>query len=181
MRWKNGGGTSREIAAAPASVDPAWRLSIATIDCDGPFSDFTGYDRSIVPVEGHGVELTFDEVDVALVDRRFQPYAFRGERRTWCRLLDGPVRYFNVMTRRSAFSHAVAVREAGAPIAVERGSRCFVHVLSGGIGEARAGDTLRIDRPGAFATDDAELGTLLCVATIAAVSSPPSKPRRKSS
>ena len=60
-RWRNGLGWTREIhaaasraAASPAAADPAagdsweWRLSIAEIEHDAPFSSFPGVDRELV-------------------------------------------------------------------------------------------------------------------------------------
>ncbi|MEO6836346.1 MAG: HutD family protein [Candidatus Tumulicola sp.] len=178
VAWKNGTGTTDEIAASSA-IEPGWRLSLATIDRDGPFSDFTGYDRTIVPIQGNGIELTFDEVDAVLLERRFQAFGFRGERRTWCRILGGPVRDFNVMTRRAAFSHVVDVRPVTEAVTVEPDRLGFVHLLRGSVAGARTGDTIRIGAGGLFATPDAAAGTLLCVVKIARVGKPESKQRHR--
>ncbi len=48
--WKNGGGVTREIVCQPPGAGLAafdWRVSIATIASDGPFSLFAGIDRVI--------------------------------------------------------------------------------------------------------------------------------------
>ena len=56
--WKNGGGVTREIARADESSEPEWRVSLATIDRDGPISPILrSYDRTIVPVAGAGFVL----------------------------------------------------------------------------------------------------------------------------
>ena len=50
--WKNGGGTTQEIAGWPAGAGLdafGWRVSIACIAASGPFSVFAGIDRSIMP------------------------------------------------------------------------------------------------------------------------------------
>ena len=50
--WKNGGGSTTEIAIAPlgATVDKFdWRISLATIANSGPFSVFPGVDRTLAP------------------------------------------------------------------------------------------------------------------------------------
>src|SRR3954463_8036751 len=61
MPWRNGGGTTTEIAIAPlpsASGDRfAHRVSIADVATDGPFSRFDGYERLIMLVEGAGMIL----------------------------------------------------------------------------------------------------------------------------
>jgi environmental stress-induced protein Ves len=58
-----------------------------------------------------GVELTcVDEAGrktVQRVDPLQAPFAFRGDWKTSCRLLDRPVKVFNVMTRRGKFSAEV--------------------------------------------------------------------------
>ena len=58
--WKNGGGTTREIAAFPPGAgldDFGWRLSVAEVERDGPFSVFSGVDRTIVLLDGAGMRL----------------------------------------------------------------------------------------------------------------------------
>ncbi|EXS68700.1 MULTISPECIES: HutD family protein [unclassified Sphingobium] len=51
-RWRDGGGATRELAVGPPSLVNedgfAWRISVATIDADGPFSRFDGVDRSLL-------------------------------------------------------------------------------------------------------------------------------------
>ena len=80
--WKNGGGTTREIAAWPqgAGIDGFdWRVSIATIDQAGPFSAFAGVDRVIMLLDGSGVRLRSGggRIDHRL-DRPQAPFAFAG-------------------------------------------------------------------------------------------------------
>ena len=56
MPWKNGGGTTRQVAVYPplASLETfQWRVSVATIARDGPFSQFAGFDRFLVPLAPH--------------------------------------------------------------------------------------------------------------------------------
>ena len=61
-RWRNGGGWTREIHAEPADAgDWGWRLSIAEITADGPFSTFEGVDRELVLLAGEGLRLRFED------------------------------------------------------------------------------------------------------------------------
>jgi environmental stress-induced protein Ves len=102
--WKNGGGVTREIAAGPVNAsmaDFAWRVSLAEVAADGPFSAFPDVDRTLTVVEGAGMDLTVGG-ERRLVDSRFVPRDFRGDVRTDCRLLAGPVVNLNVMWRRDA-------------------------------------------------------------------------------
>lgn len=100
--WKNGGGVTREIAAWPEGAgmdDFVWRVSLADVAADGPFSAFPGVDRTLTVVEGAGMDLTVGGVR-RLVDSPGVPQDFRGDLPTDGRLLAGPVVNLNVMWRR---------------------------------------------------------------------------------
>lgn len=149
IAWKNGGGVTDLVATAAA--DPAsWRVSIASIECDGPFSDFSGYDRTIVSLSGSGVTLAFSSGEERSL-ATLEPFAFPGETRVDARLTGGPVRDFNVMTLRATHAHrvtAIAFGENGVPI--DAGDVCgFLYVATGTVAideiTAVAGDTFRLD------------------------------------
>ena len=114
MRWKNGGGTTHEIAIRPegAALDAFdWRVSIAEVARDGPFSRFPGIDRTITLIEGAGMRLSGNGRNV-LMRTPFEPYAFPGEDPVDCALLSGPIRDFNAMVRRDRARGCVAVVRA---------------------------------------------------------------------
>ncbi|RYF58364.1 MAG: HutD family protein [Comamonadaceae bacterium] len=99
--WKNGGGTTREIACWPADSDMNtfdWRISVARIDRDGPFSAFDGIDRVITLLDGAGVRL--GGVDHTL-SQPLSPYAFDGAAAVHGELIDGPCEDLNIMSRRA--------------------------------------------------------------------------------
>ncbi len=134
--WKNGGGITHEIARSAASAVPSWRLSVATIERDGPFSDFSGYDRTIVPIAGEGFVLTIDGEREVRLDRLFEPFSFAGESHVACALVRGTSRDFNVMTRRGAYVQRVrAVALVDRPLLLQ-GTFVFV---AAGMAEATAG------------------------------------------
>lgn len=108
MPWKNGGGVTTEIAVYPegAALDTfAWRLSMASVASDGPFSHFDGIDRTLAIVEGEGLRLTI--AGRAPVDLRqtSEPLAFPADVATSAELIDGTVVDLNIMTRRRVVSH----------------------------------------------------------------------------
>ena len=112
--WKNGLGVSYTIADFPhgAGFDTvSWQVGSTEIGVDCPFSNLPGLDRQFMVIEGAGVELIcVDESGqktVNRIDRHNVPFPFRGDWLTTCRLLDGPVKVFNVMTRRGKFSATV--------------------------------------------------------------------------
>lgn len=116
MPWKNGGGTTREVAwgavrapmAPPETTDGFdWRVSVADVDAGGPFSAFPGIDRLITLVEGEGMLLTVDGTPHPVGP--LSPFAFPGDAATDCRLEAGAVRNMNVMTRRGRATAQVRI------------------------------------------------------------------------
>lgn len=104
MPWKNGGGTTKEVVCHPANSDMShfnWRISIAKIDQNGPFSSFEGIDRTIMLLQGKQVRLqakdgSFDHK----LEQPLAPFSFAGEVGLDCTLEAGSTQDFNVMTRR---------------------------------------------------------------------------------
>jgi environmental stress-induced protein Ves len=133
MRWKNGLGWTTELAVHPPEGELDWRVSIAEVDTDCEFSRLPGIDRSILVLSGDGMALQIaDDPPVALLANA-EPLSFSGDHPTHCRLLGGPTRDFNVMTRRSALHHALTTHRLDAPITLERppGSGWLLHVTHG--------------------------------------------------
>ena len=116
--WKNGGGSTREIACRPPGADLHsfdWRVSIATIDRSGPFSVFAGVDRCIVLLAGDGVALDAPQAGWQhQLDSPLQPFAFSGNDAVECSLLGGTSTDFNVMTRRGTLCADVQALHAPA-------------------------------------------------------------------
>jgi len=111
MPWKNAGGLTEEIASHPdgGGLDSFdWRVSIAEVARDGPFSRFPGIDRTIVLLEGAGMRLSRGDREIVL-QTPFEPYAFDGGDAIDCALIEGPVRDFNAMVRRARARGAFAV------------------------------------------------------------------------
>ena len=119
MPWKNGGGRTTEIAVHPAGAaldDFAWRVSIADVERDGPFSRFSGIDRTIVLLQGAGMR--FRGARMVELTTPFEPYSFAGEDAIDCTLVDGAIRDFNAMFRRGRARGTVdPLRGDGATIA----------------------------------------------------------------
>lgn len=108
MPWKNGGGQTREILVSPPSAgmqDFDWRISMATVEQDGPFSCFEGVERTLFVLDGAGMTLGFDDdrqVHLGLGD--VLPY-FAADTPVEARLTDGPITDLNIMTRRGKVTH----------------------------------------------------------------------------
>jgi environmental stress-induced protein Ves len=154
MPWRNGGGTTTELVIAPegASVSAErflYRVSIADVASDGPFSRFDGYDRHIMLLGGAGI--TLDCGAHGRIDLRapFEPHAFSGDWDVEGTLVAGAVRDFNLMVDRARATSTldVQVLEAARSFACGPGSTCIVHVIEGALADAGEGDTLVADAP----------------------------------
>ncbi len=156
-RWKNDGGWTTQIASDPADPEAVggafrWRVSIAEIERDGPFSSFPGVDRDLLLLEGNGIELDIDDAPTRTLRQRLEGVRFAGESSVDCRLLAGATRDFNVMTRRDAVVAETLARPLAGAMLVFGQARTLrlVHVWSGQATfrtggtslDARQGDTV---------------------------------------
>ena len=110
MPWKNGGGATTEIAVAPEGAslnDFDWRISMAHVGQDGPFSSFPGIDRTLSVLTGAGITLAFGDGEHARLDRSSMPHPFAADRAVEGQLVDGPIDDLNVMSRRDRWRHRV--------------------------------------------------------------------------
>ena len=96
--WKNGGGTTQSLVCWPSPSDWVFRMSVARIDSDGPFSEFKGVDRWFAVLSGEGVVLQFPErrVEAGALDAAVQ---FSGDLPCQCSLINGPTVDFNLMVQ----------------------------------------------------------------------------------
>ena len=120
QRWKNGAGTTREVARGPADADFDdfdWRISLAEIERDAPFSAFPGIDRCIVLLQGAGMDLLGESGGTVQTLKGMVPWTFDGERALAARLTGGPCSDFNVMTRRGRWRADVRVLHGAAAVA----------------------------------------------------------------
>jgi len=108
--WKDGGGVTTEIAIGPvgASLETFdWRISMALVASDGPFSMFDGIDRTLAVIEGNGLELTVADRPAVTLSRGSEPLSFPGDVSTCARLSEDVITDLNVMTRRGRFNHSL--------------------------------------------------------------------------
>ena len=131
MPWKNGGGVTMEIFASPPSGDFAWRVSIATVNADGPFSIFAGYERHIMTLSGEGMVLDIEGRGKFNLEP-LKPFSFSGDAQVHGSLLQGPAQDFNLMVRRDFGSGTLRVTECkvGDKLGSEKSVR-LAYVLQG--------------------------------------------------
>ena len=160
--WRNGGGVTRELALGRSPDAWIWRMSVAEVSADGPFSRFDGVTRWFAVLRGAGVALAVrtsnedaDSVPVLhRLTRNDPPLRFDGAASTHCQLLDGPTQDFNLMWRRDRVDAQLWHRPLVGPMVVfaEPGTMWAVHLLAG---QARFADESGL--PDLAATDTALL------------------------
>lgn len=155
MPWKNGGGSTTEIAIHPKGAalgDFDWRVSMATVREPGPFSLFPGIDRTLAILDGEGIRLDIGGRSETLV-RASAPLSFRADVPVLGVPLDGPITDLNVMTRRGRWRHDLRhlvardmaqVKCRGATILILAVARVRIRV-AGPLIDLPAGATVRID------------------------------------
>lgn len=154
MPWKNGGGVTVEIAVFPedASVDNFdWRISTATVASDGPFSVFTGIDRTLSVLEGDGITLSVEGLDDQELKGETPPFSFPADSPTSATLLGSAITDLNVMTRRGRFTHQVSRHVVTKPVSLSlSGTTVLVFCSSGAVkvGEIQleVNDCLRLEQ-----------------------------------
>lgn len=159
MRWRNGAGWTSEILRVPEREEWQWRLSIAEIDADAPFSVFPGVERELVLLSGNGLRLRFDDGDTHELLPPHDRLRFAGERAAFGELIDGPTRDFNLMWQRDAVDAQLWHRPLVGRMVVFVGATetWAVHVMTGqarfadnsGLGTVAAGDTAMLASSGA--------------------------------
>ncbi|MCZ4279535.1 HutD family protein [Kiloniella laminariae] len=138
MPWKNGLGTTVELAVAshgsangsvhesahesahestglPDQGDSPflWRISIATVAQDGPFSCFPCIDRNLMILEGKGMVLDVARQGKLTLKAPLQPVEFAGDVAVEAQLTEGPITDFNVMVDRRYARASVHVLQLG--------------------------------------------------------------------
>ena len=112
MPWRNGKGTTLEIARdPPAGESFRWRLSLAEIAEDGPFSAYPGYRRALVLVRGDELRLKFARHGTQRLCPARRGTRFEGDWNTECTIPQGPCTDLSLIVHRgSAVSPACIVR-----------------------------------------------------------------------
>lgn len=118
MPWANGKGTTVEMLRVNRGGALLWRLSMATVAEDGPFSLFPEVERNLTVIDGPGFWLWGDGVDLHCAP--LLPCAFAGDVAVQAMGTAGQVSIdFNVMTARLLPRPAVTVLPSGGALAAD--------------------------------------------------------------
>lgn len=119
MSWRNGGGTTLELALEPLDATLAsglhWRVSSAEVGVSGPFSAFPGMDRWLLLLEGAGFDLDFGSRGRVDLTAPLVPIRFSGEWPASATLVDGPSTDLNLMVEARRFRSFVEVLPLRSP------------------------------------------------------------------
>ncbi|HSX70590.1 MAG TPA: HutD family protein [Pseudomonas sp.] len=132
--WKNGGGSTRQLAIHPPGADLEgfdWRISCAQVARGGPFSAFPGVDRSLALLRGDGLRLALGD-DVHELRPCADIVDFAGEAAAGAELPGGPVEDLNVMSRRGAWRHRLWHEHVGGERLLHNDADVLLLLCNGG-------------------------------------------------
>lgn len=155
MRWKNGAGWTSEVLRVPDCDDWEWRLSLAEIHHDAPFSEFPGMERLLVLLEGDGLRLHFEDGRARELRSPHGMLRFPGERPLRAELLGGPCRDLGLIWKRGRVDVQLWHRPLAGPMVLFASMRetWLLHLLEGSAevdvdgmpAVAHAGDSLLLE------------------------------------
>lgn len=171
MPWANGGGVTYELARMPADANLAdfdWRISVADVAGDGPFSTLPDVDRIIMLIDGPWLALTVDGTRHLL--HPYEAFAFSGDSATECEV-PSATRDLNVMLRRGRFTGSVEVLTPGIlrAVQVSGGARSIIVCLTGSVQVTSATQRVDLSAMDSVSGSGADPLTVTGVGTIAAV------------
>jgi environmental stress-induced protein Ves len=116
--WKNGRGTTSELAIWPEDAafergDFEWRVACAGVAEAGAFSAFAGFERLLVVTRGDGLVLTHGDDAPRARLRPLEPYRFSGDWPTSAELVRGAIEDLNVLWRADRWHAEVEVTRLG--------------------------------------------------------------------
>lgn len=131
--WKNGRGALTVIDRAGAEgwdrSKATWHFGRTTIIEEGPFSDYSGFERLQVAIKGEGLVLVAPDREISLTPP-LTVQRYDGGLPVRTRLAGGPVEVVNLIANKSLFDIDLRVARAGDALLLARG-RHVAYVPSG--------------------------------------------------
>jgi uncharacterized protein len=127
--WKNGRGVTNELAVYYSEGDDRflWRISIAGVTENGSFSDFSGYDRTLLMLTGNGIRLEHSDGTENNIGNYNDIAYFSGDLKTSAVLTDGPIKDFNVMVLRDKCRSATRILNSGDEFEITGGDEALLY------------------------------------------------------
>jgi len=129
--WKNGKGETIEMVISPDGTlnNFDWRLSMASVVEDGVFSNFAGYTRNLILIDGDGINLQHNDNKIDRLTTRLDIATFDGGNKTVGNLHSNEITDFNVIARTSAFDTKVSCQQSSKNLLLEQSDLCFIYSL----------------------------------------------------
>lgn len=165
--WKNGLGTTLELAtdAAQPGGPWSWRMSIADVPARSAFSRFDGVDRRLAVLEGAGMELfEVGSTRAIVVPREGEAHAFRGEDALEGAPIGSGVRDVNLFLARAAWTGAMHVIRGESPAHTLHGDVLLVYLHE-------APTLIRVEADGTAV--DLAAGSLVIASRLTLAATPP--------
>lgn len=133
--WKNGKGDTTELAINEGGTlnNFDWRLSMASVVEDGQFSNFSGYTRNLILIEGNGINLQHDHNKIDKLAGLLDIATFDGSSETLANLVAGPITDFNIIVCKDKYEVIVSTYNEKQTIKLKSADLCFIFALSGEI------------------------------------------------
>ncbi len=131
MPWRNGKGLTTELYRLDVNSNLAFRVSTATVEHSGPFSDFSGYDRTLINLGPGDMRLSLSGEGGHHL-RALESLRFDGSLDVYCHV-SAPSEDLNVFCRQEDFRAQTFVRKVAASesVPVVAGCGLLIYVLSG--------------------------------------------------
>jgi len=157
--WRNGGGTTVDVAVETGAHGDVWRFGRTPIIRPGAFSDYSGFDRVQVLVSGRGLVLETPDGEID-VREPLRPVRFAGETPIVSRLEAGPVEVVNLIGDRARVGIDIQVLDAGRALRVGPGTHIIYNPggegtldVDGSAHHLPADHALRLDGSGTAAME----------------------------
>ena len=127
MPWRNGRGSTLEIAREPASGEEfAWRLSLADIEEDGDFSAYPGYRRALALIAGNRLHLRFKRHGQRVLTPARRGTRFEGDWKTHCAVPEGRCTDLSLIVRRGSGGRPTSIVRAPLVLRLKSSRRLVV-------------------------------------------------------
>ena len=129
--WKNGLGETIEIAINSGGTLECfdWRISMASVVEDGVFSNFEGYTRHLILIDGNGINLQHNDSKIDKLYNLLDMATFDGGNKTVGNLHASDITDFNIITRTERISANVIAKLKLKNYALEFSQQCFIYSL----------------------------------------------------
>lgn len=131
MPWKKGKGSTTELYRIDSEAEMAFRVSTAKVEHSGSFSDFSGYDRTLVNIGPSNMQLVIDDQEARTL-AALEHIHFDGGAKAHCEV-SSPCDDLNIFCKKDQFFASTIVRHLKKPefIPLLANSGWFLFVVSG--------------------------------------------------